>query len=208
MSSSSVPQAIPEPRTWRLIATLALAGLLSGLAIVGIYEVTLPRITANKAERLRKAVFEVVPGSERLERVVWNGSALVPAEEGDPAVYRALTTSGELVGYAIPSGGPGFQDNIELIYGFVPSRQRIVGMQILESRETPGLGDRIFKDPEFVAQFRDLAVEPEVKLVKGHGTAENEVDAITGATISSNAVVKIINSGNEAWLSRLPAGGE
>ena len=169
---------------------------------------TLPRITANKAERLRRAVFEVVPGSEQLERVVWDGSALVPAEEGEPAVYKALTADGELVGYAIPSEGPGFQDNIKLIYGFDPARDRIVGMQILESRETPGLGDKIFKDPEFVAEFRDLAVEPEVKAVKGHGTGENEVDAITGATISSNAVVKIINLGNETWLSRIPAGGE
>jgi Na+-translocating ferredoxin:NAD+ oxidoreductase RnfG subunit len=61
------------------------------------------------------------------------------------------------------------------------------------SRETPGLGDKIYKDPKFVAEFHGLAVEPAIKLIKGHGEAANEVDAITGATISSKAVVRIVN---------------
>jgi electron transport complex protein RnfG len=78
-------------------------------------------------------------------------------------------------------------------------------MAVLESRETPGLGDRIYKDERFVAEFADLAVEPAVELVKGHGEAPHEVDAITGATISSRAVVGILNSGNATWLARLPA---
>jgi electron transport complex protein RnfG len=78
-------------------------------------------------------------------------------------------------------------------------------MQVLESRETPGLGDRIYKDQAFVDQFRDLAVEPAVVLVKEAPTAPNQVDAITGATISSTAVVKIVNAGNEEWLAVLGA---
>jgi len=199
------PQA---PKSWRLIMTLAVAGLISGLAIVGIYTATLPRITANKAERLQKAVFEVLPGAERLQRLVWDGSALSPAAEGDPAVYGGYDTGGAFIGYAIPSEGAGFQDNIKLIYGFIPTEQKIVGMEILESRETPGLGDKIFKDQEFVSQFRDLAIDPEVVLVKGGREGKNEVDAITGATISSRAVVKIINGANGDWLSRFPVLGE
>lgn len=206
---SATPPAPPSPRSARLVLTLAMAGLFSGLAIVGIYEVTLPRITENKAAALRRAVFEVVPGSEKMEPMVWDGNALVPGEEGAASpIFAAYSASGDLAGYAIPAEGAGFQDNIKLIYGFDPSRERIVGMAVLESRETPGLGDRIFKDQDFVAEFQDLAVEPEVVLVKGTGTGENEVDAITGATISSKAVVKIINAGNGTWLSRIPGPGE
>jgi electron transport complex protein RnfG len=77
-------------------------------------------------------------------------------------------------------------------------------MEVLESRETPGLGDKIIKDETFVANFRDLAVTPELVAVKKRRTRDNEVDAISGATISSNAVVRIINQSNARWLVRLP----
>jgi len=201
------------PETPRLVLTLTVAGLLSGLAIVGVYQLTLPLIRANNALALRRAVFEVVPGAERLQALAWrDGGLAVPegdgsgtAGEGEPLVYGGYTGEGEFLGYAIPGAGPGFQDTIRLIYGFDPERRRIVGMEVLESRETPGLGDRIYKDPDFVGEFDDLAVEPQVTAVKGEGTAPNEVDAITGATISSKAVVSIINAANEQWLERLPA---
>jgi electron transport complex protein RnfG len=210
MSTTTGIPAAPAPSTLKLIMTLAFAGLFSGLAIVGIYEVTLPRITANKAAALKRAVFEVVPGSERMERMVWTDGKLVVDENEEvvPAIYAAFGADNALVGYAIPWNGAGFQDNIKLIYGFDSARRRIVGMSVLESRETPGLGDRIFKDQNFVDEFKNLAVDPEVVSVKGTGEGENEVDAITGATISSKAVVKIINSANETWLPRIPAGGE
>jgi len=81
-------------------------------------------------------------------------------------------------------------------------------MEILDSRETPGLGDKIYKDADFVANFDDLAVDPVIKAVKkGLKLAPNEIDAITGATISSKAVVRIINEGRERWEKRLPFPG-
>ena len=62
-------------------------------------------------------------------------------------------------------------------------------------------------DRAFVDGFRALAVAPEIQAVKkGRGGAPHQIDAITGATISSKAVVRIINQANERWLSRLPAG--
>jgi len=104
----------------------------------------------------------------------------------------------------VPASGAGFQDTIKLIYGLDPAGARVIGMAILESRETPGLGDRIYKNPEFVAEFADLATEPVIELIQGHGVAANQVDAITGATISSRAVVRILNQATAAWRPRLP----
>jgi len=198
------------PETPRLILTLGIAGLLSGLIIVSSYRVTLPIIHANDARFLREAVFEVVPGSETMQRLVWQGDHLEPAAGvlgTEPSVYGAYTADGQFVGYAIPAEGPGFQDTIRLIYGFDPETERIVGMSVLESRETPGLGDRIYKDQAFVDQFRDLAVAPRIELVKEAPTSPNQVDAITGATISSTAVVAIIQRSDETWLERLPEPG-
>jgi electron transport complex protein RnfG len=200
------------PETPRLVVTLSFAGLVSGLAIVGAYRLTLPRIQANNAEALQRAVFEVLPGSEKMQPLVWRDGALtVPqtgaagsATDGAPTIYGGYTAEGGFVGYAIPAAGPGFQDTIRLIYGYRPERKRVVGMAVLESRETPGLGDRIYKDPAFKAEFDDLAVEPRIEVIKGHGEAPNDVDAITGATISSKAVVSILNTSNDEWLDRLP----
>lgn len=196
--------------TPRLVATLAVAGFLSGLAIVSAYEATRPRIAANQAKALREAVFEVVPGAERLRRLAWRDGALVPAEgdAGDePSIYAGHGADGGFLGYAIPGEGPGYQDTIRLIYGFDPARRRVIGMRVLESRETPGLGDRIYKDQDFVGAFRDLAAEPEIELVKDGAAADHQVDGITGATISSRAVVRIVNDANQEWLSRLYAPG-
>lgn len=208
----TLPRRVSLPETPRLVLTLAAAGLFSGLAIVGAYRLTLPTIQANQAEALRRAVFEVLPGAERMERLVWQmeneTGRLVPAggtTGAEPSVYAGFTADGRFVGYAVPASGAGFQDTIGLLYGYDPERDRIVGMEVLESRETPGLGDRIYKDETFVGRFRDLAVLPRVELVKEEPTAPNQVDAITGATISSAAVVTIVNAGNQEWLTRLEA---
>lgn len=202
------------PETPRLVLTLTVAGLASGLAIVGAYQATLPRIEANKAAALRRAVFQVVPGASRMQRLAWGGASLAPAGEArgsaaaQPAIYAAYADDGRFAGYAIPAEGAGFQDTIGLLYGYDPARKRIVGMQVLESRETPGLGDKIFTDHDFLASFADLAVEPQVDLTKEKRSAPNQVDAITGATISSAAIVKIVNAANAEWLPRLPPAGE
>lgn len=199
------------PSSLRLVLTLAIAGLVSGVAIIGIYESTLPTITANKARELREAVFKVLPGVSQMQALVHRDGALVAVEKpakDEPVVYGGYDEGGDFVGYAMPAAGPGFQDTIALLYGYKPAEKQVVGMEILESRETPGLGDKIYKDAEFVAEFSALSVEPEIVSVKkGTGGQPNEVDSITGATISSKAVVRIINETHTAWGEQLPPPG-
>ncbi len=196
-----------EPGPVRLTLTLAIAGIIAGAALASVYEITRPIIEANNQRALRRAVLAVVPGSEQVQPLAYRDGQLIAVERAadttDPVVYGAYSDSGRFVGYAVDAEGPGFQDTIHLLFGYDPDTRTITGMHVLESRETPGLGDRIYKDPQFVAQFEVLAVEPDVVLVKGGATADNEVDVITGATISSKAVVNIINGGNAQWLDRL-----
>jgi len=196
-----------------MLATLGFAGMCSGLTLVGIFLLTLPMIERNRAEALEAAIFEVLQGAtERVTYVVREGvlarfespDGSLPKEE---AVYAGYDEADKLVGFAIPAEGPGFQDTIKLIYGYDPARQRVVGMQVLESRETPGLGDKIIKDDSFLDCFSDLAVSPDVVAIKTGRTQDHEVDAISGATISSVAVVRIINEANARWLERLPEPG-
>ena len=88
-------QAEKDPSSTRLITTLTLAGFLSGLIMVSVYELTLPTITANQARELREAVFKVLPGVERMEAMAWVNDSLQPSEaDGDesdrPTVYAGL----------------------------------------------------------------------------------------------------------------------
>ena len=201
----------PAPSSMRLVLTLAIAGLISGIAIIGIYETTLPTITANKARELREAVFKVLPGVSEMQQLVYRDGELVATEErrkDEQAVYGGYDREGGFVGYAIPAAGPGFQDTIGLLYGFAPQQKIVVGMEVLESRETPGLGDKIYKDADFVGSFSALSIEPNIVAVKkGTSSRPNEIDAITGATISSKAVVRIINEAHAEWSQRLPPAG-
>ncbi|RKZ38407.1 MAG: hypothetical protein DRQ49_14390 [Gammaproteobacteria bacterium] len=196
-----------NPSAFKLIFTLGLAGFISGFAIIGIYMATLPTITAYKVKVLREAIFKVLPGVTQMEKLRYtNGRLEVTTAELDDenTIYAGYDNQKVLVGYAIPGEGPGFQDIIRILYGYKPDQQQVVGMEVLESRETPGLGDKIYKDAEFQINFLALQVKPAIVLVKkGAKSAPNEVDAITGATISSKAIVRIINETNERWLERL-----
>jgi electron transport complex protein RnfG len=194
-----------------MMLTLAVAGLCSGLAVAGIFLATQPRIERNRAEALEAAIYRVLEGATRRAAFVVRDDALAPFEDPggglprEEAVYAGYDAQGALVGFAIPAEGAGFQDTVKLLYGVDVGRRRVIGLEVLESRETPGLGDKIVKDPKFLANFRDLALDPEIVAVKKGRTRPNEVDAISGATISSNAVVRIVNEANRRWLDRLPA---
>jgi len=201
---TTFPTPPPEPHPLRLVATLFVAGLCSGLGLVSVNIFTAPLIAANKAAALERAVLEVVPDSATMQELELFGEG--EGGRGKPRVFAAYDGSGQFRGYAIKSQDFGFQDVIELIFGYDPAGQVITGMEVLASKETPGLGDKIYKDEEFVAQFEALAVEPSVELVKkGKKSAPNQVEAITGATISSRAVVeKIIRSACQEVLELLP----
>jgi electron transport complex protein RnfG len=200
-----------RPSAVRLAGTLAVAGLLSGLVLAAVFLATQPRIRHQQAEALKRAIFKVLPSAREFHALARDGAGLAP-RQGDAGgapgevVYACQDEAGRFVGYAIPARGAGFQDAIDLIYGYQPGTRTIVGLEVLGSRETPGLGDKIAYDPHWRENFRALSVDPALEPVKkGAKAAPNEVDCITGATISSEAVVSILNRSNLTWLPVLPA---
>ncbi len=209
------PEAPVEEQvsTFRLVATLAVAGALAGLLIVLVNLHTKPIIDAYRAEQLRLAVYEVLPGAARyrtLYRVDGALAAEVPegAKPGDfRQAYAGYDEAGEMIGVAASRGESGFQDIVLVIFGFEPDTGVLLGMKVLESKETPGLGDKIFKDQVFVDQFFARPRTPLKAIKAGSGKGRpGEIDAITGATISSKVVVSIINNGIEEWQPVLELG--
>ena len=201
--------SVKDPGSFRLVATLGATGLVAGLVLASVFLGTKPAIERNRAEALRAAILGLLPGTETITELRPEGGELVgrpPGGEsaGGELVYSARDAAGDLLGYAVPAEGPGYMDTVGLIYGYEPRNRTIVGIAILESRETPGLGDKIIADPAFHENFRRLRVEPTIVPVKrGRKNSANEVDCITGATISSEAVVTILNRSVERWIPLL-----
>ena len=201
-----------EPSSAKLIFALGLAGFLSGILLVSTYLYTLPKIEANKAAALQSAIFKVLPECQSFDTYeLVNGQLqILNDQDQKPAgraksnetlkIFAGFTEDNSFIGFAIPAQVAGFQDIIGAIYGYNPASQMIIGFEVLESKETPGLGDKIFKDEDFQLNFKNLNTLPEIIAVKkGARSEDNHVEAITGATISSKAVVKLLNISLEDW---------
>lgn len=199
-TAGAPPAGAPVPvsaSSIRLVGTLATAGALAGLAIVLVFQWAKPLIDAYQARILAEAVTEVLGGSERYETVFIEDGRLTPQPQADTAgldrVYVGYDGAGQPMGVAMVAAESGFQDVIRLIFGYDPGTGNVVGMKVLESKETPGLGDKIEKDSTFIREFLGVA-SPLVGVKKDRASgAEAEVVMITGATISSQAIVNIIN---------------
>jgi electron transport complex protein RnfG len=199
-----------EPGGVRMVLTMGGIGLICGILIVGAFELTLPTITRKKAEALDRAILEVVPGATSKAVFKLSGGELAPStvEEAAESKYYACYRDGRLAGVAVEATGQGFQDVVRVIYGYSPESQSIVGLKVLESKETPGLGTKIETDPGFRANFMALQVifdaerraiaNPIVLVKPGEKTESWQIEAISGATISSRAVASLLRKSTEA----------
>lgn len=194
-----------EASSLRLLLTLTIAGALAGAVLVFVFQWSQPRILAYRAQVLGGAIQEVLKSPERYETVflLSDSTLTVQLPEGVDSldasqvldkVYLGYDGSGEPVGFAVEGGEPGFQDIIRLIFGYNPHTRQVLGMKVLGHLETPGLGDKIVKDTVFVGAF-DGVLAPIDGVKPDRNTGDpSQVDMITGATISSRAVIAIINN--------------
>ncbi|GJM43656.1 MAG: Na+-transporting NADH:ubiquinone oxidoreductase subunit 3 [Gemmatimonadota bacterium] len=202
--------------TWPMYRAMVGVGLVCGILIVTVFRVTLPVIERNQAEALQQAIFQVLPAarsSETFQAVDGGFRPLGAAAPTGELVYGGYDDSGALIGLAVEAQGMGYQDIIRVLYGYSFEENAIVGLRVLESKETPGLGDRIETDPAFVRNFERLDVslsEDQTTLahpIHAVKTGEKEhawqVDGITGATISSKAIAEILDRSGSAWVPRI-----
>lgn len=206
MTDQNGHMAAPQDGSRRMILTMGLVGLLASVLLVGTYQLTQPYIEANRAAYLERMIFEVLPGAVEKRTFVRRGDALYPDEDvpgPQTRIHVGYDQVGAMVGVAIPASGQGFVDAIHILYGYDPACECVIGMKVLESKETPGLGDKVETDPKYVAQFRRLEVtlsgdgsglRNPLKAVKpGTSSAAWEVETITGATVTARAVITIID---------------
>ncbi len=205
-AKGGTPKTIESASALSMVRTMGVVAALSGLLIVGTFQLTAERIRLNRVEQLKKAVLAVVPGAETMRVFEVEGRQLRPLD-GVPStpgrrVYAGYDGSGVFRGVAVPAAGMGFADIIRVLYGVDPKKGEVIGYQVLETKETPGLGDKIFKDADFLATFDGLDVRLDasgealahpLEIVKpGEGAQGWQIETITGATVSSSAVGRMM----------------
>lgn len=169
---------------------LTLITLVAGLSLATVYEVTKDPIAAAEEQAKMDAFRVVMPDAESFESltdksVTYEGvriEQVVAAKSGDKQLGWALTvTSSE-----------GYGGDITVAMGVSPDGT-LTGISVISQSETAGLGAKC-ADDEFTSQFAGITGGV-VSYVKGGATAQNEVDAISGATITTDAVVSAVNAG-------------
>jgi H+/Na+-translocating ferredoxin:NAD+ oxidoreductase subunit G len=203
------PAAKATP-TWKLLTTLVLAGGLSGWMVVSVYRVTLPAVQRYAAQQVNSAVREVLEHPARWDTLYLVNDALTRTPPSSvnprelPVAYEGFDASGRPLGVAVTAAEPGFQELLTLMIGFDAGSGELLGFKVLDEKETPGLGDKIDHDTAFQHQFAGKL--PPLTGVRGHpGGTPSEVQTITGATISSRAVIRIINDAVAKWRPLIQA---
>lgn len=178
-------------QSWLLIAASFCFGLLIAVANAALS----PRIQENKAAKLNQLTVALLPEAKRFAEVKAEIEVkLAGGKKEQVKVYKALSEAGECVGWSFNASGQGFTDKIELVVAVDKSFEKIVGFNVLGSNETPGFGDQI-KSSNFRDQFAGAPAES-LKLVRAGDPKkiDSEIVSITGATVSSEAVIGIINT--------------
>jgi len=171
-----------EHSIFQVAINLILACLVSGLIIGIVYFITAP-IAIQKSEMLKQqAMKDLVKDAETFKEVP------------NKVQWFAAEKEGKVIAYVVPSESKGYGGSIKMLVA-ITTDGKVIDYNILTSNETPGLGDNAAKEP-FKSQFKEKQAE-NLTVVKDPSNKEN-IQAMTGATISSKAVTKAVKEAVEA----------
>lgn len=173
---------------------LTVLSALAAGALAFTYNLTNPIIEQNKELALQESLREILPAADKFE--------LQANPEGVTAAYLGLS-DGKPVGMIIKVGPKGYGGTIEMLVG-IDNNKKLTGIKIMNMNETPGLGSKA-KEPKFKDQFNNKPAG-EFTVVKRPAANDQEVQAISGATITSRAVTKGVNDAVQYFLNHYPQG--
>ena len=174
----------------RLSSALLIVALCCALTLAVIHYITASRVEEQKKMLLERSLNSVLR-AHRYEKY-----------ENGMVYFEAYDKEGIVVGWCLSLSGKGYAGDINLLVG-LGSNEKITGVKVLEHKETPGLGSQIsdveYEQTEsaFLSQFKGK-IARDIVLVKGE--TKDNIQAITGATISSRAVVEGVRQGVEKFL--------
>ena len=201
----------------RTVVFALVMGVVCALALTAVAEFVKPKRQANEdAERYRNvlAIFNIPVGADAgnkdiIDSFVQNVQVVGDPEKPDYYQYTVTTGGIEKTFVALPAKGPGLWGPIEGLIGLSPDGTTITAVSFYKQEETPGLGGEI-ASREFTDRFAGKKLfnkegHPALRLVRpGNAEGVYKVDAISGATVTSEKVQSIITAAAEKF-KELPA---
>lgn len=187
-----------------LFAITLISGLLLGL----VYQVTAEPRREQQERKIREACQAVFAQAEQFEEIDYAVSETLAQQLAKNGVrigtvYQAMDAAGSPLGYVIETtSGEGYGGNITL-YAGITNDGILNGVSILSISETPGLGMRAGE--VLVPQFADKPVV-EFTYTKTGSQSDSEIDAISGATITTKAVTNAVNGAVSVFVQDLKGG--
>ncbi len=172
-----------------------------GVSLASVQNALGPVIETNKLNETLEKVPELVLGKELAAKMAGENQTLsitphqVAVEKADRSKFYSVYEAryqGDLKGWVVKTKGQGYADTIELLLGLSSDLSTITGMFVLDQKETPGLGNKIIFD-DWRGQFIGTPATQPLVVVKTGAQKPGEIDAVTGATISSKSVTNLIN---------------
>lgn len=155
-----------------------------GAALAAAYVLLNPRIRDNQKNETRNEIPNLVPGGVK-ERTR-------ETQVGGVRVYQVYDAAGKHIGWVLPASGIGYADAIEALVGLDAAAETITGVYVLDQKETPGLGSKIATS--WNRQYIGKKTSPPLSVVKGAAAGASEIEAISGATVSSVSLTDIFNN--------------
>jgi Na+-translocating ferredoxin:NAD+ oxidoreductase subunit G len=190
-------------QSWLLLLMSFLFGLLIAVADAAWSA----KIEQNKTAKLRGLMANLISDANSFDIAI--EGAEIPSDKRlvKTDIYKALDKQRNCAGFAFIAVGAGFADKIELVVAVDAKCEKLLGFSVLSSNETPGFGSKM-KDDSFRNQFKNAPAE-ELSLVKigDAGKIDNEIVAISGATVTSTAVINIFNKSVISVKEQLQAKG-
>ena len=169
------------------VISVALTALISGFLLSFVYSQFAEDIKLNGERVIAEGIQTVIPSAITIEGP--------KTDNGTFPYYIGYDESTNIAGYALLAQETGYSGTITMLVGFDSELTHITGMTPTEHTETPGLGAKITED-EFRNQFNNKTLKANlvvIKSIKPEDASEYQIAAITGATISSDAVAKAVN---------------
>jgi Na+-transporting NADH:ubiquinone oxidoreductase subunit C len=161
-------------------------------------------IAFNQESELRQKIlyiFDILPENDDPQEIKRIFDKKIKQKKINNTEVYALVENNQEVAYAVPINGPGLWGSITGYVGLNENYSKIIGIEFVTQSETPGLGGRISED-SYKQQFRNIDIEgvTDGNYIISSPQTGNNVDAITGATQTSAAVVKLINEDLNTFL--------
>lgn len=182
--------------------------IITGIAaiVLGFFNFLTEKPIAKQLENSNMAAMKAVLPAENYTKLDLSKYKFNFDTSGDPKLtpdskmieeVNVGKAGGNAVGYVIKVAPQGFGGNIEEIVG-IDKDGKITGITIVNQSETPGLGAKS-TDPNWNKQYKGKKADKDLTVVKTSPTQDNQIQAITGATITSRAVTKGVNTAIEAY---------